>query len=229
MRVIKPKICDRAICVYKYTLSSGMYYIGATTDLRERINSHLKSFRRGILPKSIMECMGQSEYVRFEFIKFVNDRRVLKQEEERYLKQHVGLPKCLNTVDCCYSSFSKDSLYPVRMFDKDNNVINNFTSALEASKSLQVSINDIRRMVDTKSPSESYVLRKVSKRGTVVPPPIKNVIRKSVGQFDINMNLISKYNSVTEAAKSIGANRREVGKVINGYSKACKGFIFKEV
>jgi group I intron endonuclease len=59
----------------------------------------------------------------------------------------------------------------------------------------------------------------------------RELLKKRVGQYDSNNNLISEYNSVTEAAKSINISRSSIYNVCRGklnYKRA-GGFVWKYI
>ena len=50
---------------------------------------------------------------------------------------------------------------------------------------------------------------------------------RSVGQQDLNMNLIKKHDSIAEAAKDVYIHKNNIWGVINNYRKTAGGFIWK--
>lgn len=56
-----------------------------------------------------------------------------------------------------------------------------------------------------------------------------NPNKKKILQYDLNMKLIKKYNSITEAAKQLNTNQSSISRVLLGFRKQNNGFIFKYV
>jgi len=54
-----------------------------------------------------------------------------------------------------------------------------------------------------------------------------NNCNKPIEQYDLIGNFIKEYNSITIAAKEIGANCSNISAVLNGRRNKCKGFKFK--
>ena len=54
-----------------------------------------------------------------------------------------------------------------------------------------------------------------------------NVSRKSVLQFDMNMNFIKEFTSITEAGREIGCCKSSISEICSGKKNHTKGFIFK--
>lgn len=50
---------------------------------------------------------------------------------------------------------------------------------------------------------------------------------RSIGQYDLNMNLIKKHNRIVEAAKYVGIHKNNIWGVINNLRKTSGGFIWK--
>ena len=50
---------------------------------------------------------------------------------------------------------------------------------------------------------------------------------RSVGQYDLNMNLIKKHDSIAEAAKDVCIHKNNIWGVINNYRKTAGEFIWK--
>jgi len=51
---------------------------------------------------------------------------------------------------------------------------------------------------------------------------------KKVAQLDLNNNVIAIYNSIKDAAKSIGCNQCGISACITGRQKMSHGYLWKE-
>lgn len=56
---------------------------------------------------------------------------------------------------------------------------------------------------------------------------VNNPNNKTILQYDLDMNLIAKYRSVSEAAKAVGGIRQNISKCANGILKTSAGFVWK--
>ena len=52
-------------------------------------------------------------------------------------------------------------------------------------------------------------------------------LKRSVIQMDLNGKELNKFNSVKEAAESVGAFPQNIGSVCSGKQKSCKGFLWR--
>ena len=52
-------------------------------------------------------------------------------------------------------------------------------------------------------------------------------LKRSVIQMDLNGTELNKFNSVKEAAESVGAFSQNIGSVCSGKQKSCKGFLWR--
>jgi len=232
MEVIKPQLTLKAMCIYKFTLNTGFYYYGATTNLCERISSHLKSYREKRMAKSVMAALENATSIKFEFVKFVNDRKNLKKEEEKYLSRHIGLPKCLNTDIICTSGFKRgEAVFRIAKMDTTGGIIKIYDSPSIAAKDLGISRLNVQSATSIQYPRTKYILRKLKKDGSITVPikPYKECpsLRKPVYQYDKQMNFIAKHESIMAAARIICADRKGIASVVNGLQKTCKGYKFK--
>lgn len=81
----------------------------------------------------------------------------------------------------------------------------------------------------TKSENQKHAI----KHGLRTPSPMTgkfgklNHNSKSILQFDLNGNLIRKWDSISEAARYYGCNRNSISNVLLGYRKTCKGYVWK--
>ena len=233
LELIKPDLCWDAMCVYKFTLDTGFYYIGGTTNLGERISDHLKFYRSGTQAKAIMKALDEAKIITFEFVRFVNNREDLAKWEQSHLERNVGLPLCLNVHEKIITTYiAKEALHKVARVT--NGVIDKvYKSLQEAALDNGISIRTIGNNCKAKYPREKIYFRRLDKDGNIFTPaiPFRNNIKgeKSVRQYDKNLNFINQYVSMSEAARAIGITRREVGKVANGVQSTTKGFIFRLV
>ena len=50
---------------------------------------------------------------------------------------------------------------------------------------------------------------------------------RSVGQYDLNVNLIKIHNSIADAGRNVGVHKNNIWGVINNFRKTSGGFIWK--
>lgn len=162
MIVYKPEKVFFAMCVYKFTLDTGFYYYGATTDLGSRISKHVGK-NKTMNTEIVQNAFNNAKSVKFEIVRFVNDRKKLSEIELFYLKKHIGKPKCLNKSKMV-SCFERTGIKKIKarkerakkailQYDKSMNFIARFESAYQAGEKTGISRKDIGKNArnDTKT------------------------------------------------------------------------------
>jgi group I intron endonuclease len=77
----------------------------------------------------------------------------------------------------------------------------------------------IAKLLEANDRTISKILQIKKKKLSIKPSPII--------QYSKDMNIISHYNSATEAAEKLGLSRRNITSACNGNSKTYKGFIWR--
>lgn len=232
IEIIKPELTHYAMCIYKFTFSNGFYYYGATSDLGERISRHKERFRDRKFPKKILDAYDDSTFVKFEIVRFVNDRAKLAEVEETFLCAHVGLPKCLNSVITCTSAFKRgEAVFKVAKVSLNGEILKVYDSPTIAAVDLGISRNRVEIMSKSKYPRGEYALRRLTKEGIIEIPVLPyndcSSSMKPVIQYDLQMNYVARFESIGDASRKSGQDRKGISKVINGQQHTCGGFIFK--
>lgn len=222
------------MCVYKFTFSNGMYYYGATTNFGERIYVHMKRMETGEAAKSILLAASVSTFIKFEIVRYVNDKSKLMECEESYLIRNVGLPMCLNTEEHCSASFCRyKSKQRIAKCDLDGNILEIFDSPAIAAKILGTNVRNVNTATKVKYPKTKYALRRINEKGDITIPikPYREYpsFRKAVNQYDKQMNFIKQFDSIMEAARCIGVDRKSISGIIKGKVLTSGGFIFREI
>ena len=70
---------------------------------------------------------------------------------------------------------------------------------------------------------------RINSKETTMKKIINNPNRKSVGQYDLENNLIKEFHSVREAEKELNIIRQSISKVCSGKRKTAGGFIWKYI
>lgn len=231
IEVIQPSVCDQAMCVYKFTLDNGFYYYGATSNLLNRIHNHVKKYRDGKLTGSFKSAFSSAKSITFEFIRFSNSRKELKEKEEYFLSQNVGNDFCLNKDFKSTSNYKKEgSTFKVAKIFRSGEISEIFDSPKIAGIALGRSIGSIRMRVKSKYPYDGYFLRYINYKDEIINFPdlkIKDPQAVPVEQYDLNMNFIAEYSSIGEASRIIGRGFEGISLCVKGKLKTSGGFIFK--
>lgn len=118
----------------------------------------------------------------------------------------------------------------VKQYDLNWNFIKEYDSIVLAAKEMNVSKGTIRGvLIKYRKTSAGYIWRYSDDTDNDFTEKItinKNRGR-SVGQYDLNMNLIKKHDSIAEAGRNIGIHKNNIWRVINNKQNTARGFIWK--
>lgn len=228
LKLNQPDNCDQCMCVYKFTLNTGFYYYGATSNLLDRIHTHLKKYRNNKMPTVLYSATT----ITFEIVKYANNRKKLKEYEEYYLERNVGLPLCLNKEIYSTSSYQRHkSIYPIVKMDLHGNILKRYDCPAMAAIDLGKPLQLIRNALLITYPKTPYILRRLDENGNIIKPfkPFREVPsqRKPIIQYDKEMELVAKFASSEDASRHTGFDRKGISSVAKGRQKYCHGFIFK--
>lgn len=125
----------------------------------------------------------------------------------------------------------------VEQVDADGNIINTFESISEACAYTGISGMDISSLLSGKRKTAHGLSFRY--KDTMHPTKMKtgkykspfashvNALKKQVCQYDSDGNLITTYESISEASKATGINTWQISAVCNNYRKIAHGFAFK--
>lgn len=117
----------------------------------------------------------------------------------------------------------------VSSYDFDGNLVKTYNSILEAAKDVGISDPLIHKCLNGKlKQSGSYQWA----RGQERTIPSKYIMSNKGGkhaviQYDLKNNIISEFDSVSEASRKTNTHRSSIVQMLNGKSKTAGGFIWK--
>lgn len=222
------------MCVYKFTLDTGFYYIGATSNLCDRITTHMVKYRSGGLASLLKQALSVASVINFEVLRFANNTKDLGKWEEYFLKKNVGLPLCLNIQDFITASYRRgESLFKVAKVGKDGLIIETYNTPAEAAFKNKIAVSTLLNNCLAKYPNTNMFFRRLNSDGSIKVPahPMRENKsgKKPVKQFDKEMNFIAYYASVSDAARAIGVDRKRVSDLLRGLGKHVKGYTFRNI
>lgn len=216
---------------------NGKLYIGCSVDVNRRFNSHKNKLVNGVHPNLHLQQSwnkyGQEAFI-FEIIEECNDS-VLYEREHYYttyyntLDNKIGynkLPTAENKrpaylteeikqkiskskkgIPCKYKGVKR----PAEVVEK-----------IKLNRKSTAGINN--PMYGKKNPA----LSKTNRLRTKETMPSDYVWASSVAvlQYTKEMELVKKFNSVREAAKSVGRTEGAISMCITGRNKTCAGYIW---
>ena len=115
-------------------------------------------------------------------------------------------------------------------YDLNMNKIKEFNSITEASKELNIGKSNIQGVLSNhRKTAGGFVFKYIEDNNIDFTKTIsinKNIGRKVV-QYDLNMNLINVYNSISDASRKTNIHKNNIRSVIINYRKTSGGFIWK--
>jgi hypothetical protein len=118
----------------------------------------------------------------------------------------------------------------VKQYDLNWNFIKEYDSIVLAAKETNISKATIRGvLIKYRKTAAGYIWRYSDDTDIDFTEKITiNENRgRSVGQYDLNMNLIKKHDSIAEAGRNIGIHKNNIWGVINNKQNTAGGFIWK--
>ena len=115
-------------------------------------------------------------------------------------------------------------------YDLNMNKIKEFNSITEASKELNISKSNIQGvLINYRNTAGGFVFKYIEDNNIDFTKTIsinKNIGRKVV-QYDLKMNLINVYHSISDASRKTNIHKNNIRGVIINYRKTSEGFIWK--
>lgn len=122
----------------------------------------------------------------------------------------------------------------VAQYDLNGNFLKKFSSPLDAAKSIgekdSRGINDVCRL--KQKTHRKFIWRYVKTNVIEKITGFKKTessLKRKVGKYDINGNLIEIFNSITDAAFFTGNKRTNISNVLIGKQKTSRGFSWKYI
>ena len=114
---------------------------------------------------------------------------------------------------------------PVERYSKSGEYIDEFPSAIEASRQLNLNVSGI---ISCCNKDEKYSHCGGFQWKYKNDNKIIQDIQKQILQFDVNNNCIGIYESITEASDITKVSRTAISNCLSGLSKKAGGFIWKK-
>ena len=201
---------------------NGEVYVGATTSsLNQRKLDHLERAVRGESNKFHNAiCTYGADTFKWEQIDTASNVDELAQKEKKYIYEYASKENGYNSDE---GGGFKKSVY---QYDLDNGeLIQKYNSLQEATEAINSTKQHISRACLSVNKVYggfywSYELKDNFK-------PDIDLRKKTVLQFTVDGDLISEFNSVSEASKITGISKTCISRCCRGERPKTSGFIFK--
>ena len=208
-------------------------YIGQTIrTIEERFSSH-KSASKNPGDKDCALYRAMRKHGDKNFHIFEIEKNVSKTKEcllNKLNEREIYWIDFFNSYHCGYNetlggeNVSKKIFVSVDQYDKYGNLLNIFKSIREASEKTGVHESSITMCINHKNKTGGgYIWVRHGENPNL---DIKPLYSKIIKQYDLQLNLISVYNSVTEAANTNGFLSSGISAVLNNCEHSYKGFIW---
>lgn len=223
-------------------------YIGSTfyitnlkssTGFYNRLKHHIyyasKGKHRNIKIQKIADENGVDDFI-FEIIEIIKNKDEIKIREQYWIDKLDSSNKGLNispTSDSnkgCKFGFNNAKSKPICVYDIKGKLIAQFPSAREAHRIMNANPKNISSACKNKAstykklvwrfaedPFDKYVVKDVTKNYSY-----------QILQYDLNMNFIKKWNSLSEASNELKISIGNMSSCLNGRRNNAGGFIFKK-
>ncbi len=211
----------RISCVYKLSFSNGGFYIGGTNDYKKRISVYRHQMNSGKFDcKNVDIENSKSISANIKCLEIASEHENVFTMEEVYLNKYVGTSGCLNK-----SSYSDKNL-GTKWSDEQRAFLSNKMKKITKSPETKARMSAAKRKwsIDTNYKSKAFknlTQSQIDKRKKSKCRPIE--------VFDLNGNMIARYDSIKDTAIMVGSYPSSVASVCDGVRASFKGRIFKRV
>jgi molybdenum-dependent DNA-binding transcriptional regulator ModE len=118
----------------------------------------------------------------------------------------------------------------VKQYDLNWNLIKEYNSISSAAKEMNISKGTIQSVLLKNRKTAAGYIWKYSDDVNIdfsEKISINENKGRSVGQYDLNVNLIKIHNSIADAGRNVGVHKNNIWGVINNFRKTSGGFIWK--
>lgn len=215
--------------IYKIqNIENNKIYIGQSIDIAQRWREHrsdaLINRDNSILHKAIKKY-GEFNFS-YEIIEECSKEKL--DEREIYWIQYYNsmIPNGYNQTSGGYSGQGELFRKPVLQYDLKGNFIQEFESASEAARQLNVFKSNLTaacRGESTQCGGFQWKYKDSNKKISIVP----DKSGKIVYQYDKQMNLIAIFTSAVDAEKNTGIKAGNIRQCCNGRNKTAGGFVWR--
>jgi group I intron endonuclease len=226
--------------IYKITNPSGKIYIGQSINIDKRKSKYVANHTQG-QPK-IQRSITKYGWEKHEFD--IIEECAIEQLDERetYWKQHylTQFNNDWEMVLFCnlYDSgggpkseeWKKSRYIPIIQYDLKGNFIQEWDSGTHYAESRGLNSSTLIIMClknKSKTAYGSLWKYKTNNYPKIILPLVLEYEKMKVTQMDLDGNMVKEWNSILEAANSLGLKKQSIVNNLKGRSKSSGGFIWK--
>jgi hypothetical protein len=189
-KFIMPKIVSKTpvAAVYKIRFDCGSFYIGGSTNVKQRMWNWKFKLTAGIKKNArVTAAFERTTTITFEIIEYAEDASVIKLREDFYIKQSWGSELLLNRAPGAFDSTGlkwtedqikrkpiyKTASKPVGKFDQGGILLKTYESRLAAAKENGVAPERIRKCLKKYGHTvNGFVYKQLNASGEYIEAPI---------------------------------------------------------
>lgn len=216
--------------IYKITNKiNNKCYIGQSIHIEQRWKEHIQGKGNKPLHQDIQQY--GIENFSFEIIELCSSK--LLDSKEKYWINYYNTDKIgYNQKDIGFNIYAVETTRKnIYCYDLEGNFIQKYNSLAEAERLSGIDNSNISRAAKTHGRTKQYqwsyiFYPKLSPYKRYMGNVGKNST-KAVIQYDLNMNKIQQYNSITEASQKTGINVSSISGVCHFKRKTAGGYIWR--
>lgn len=191
-------------------------YIGQTINYEKRIKEHLylRKDRKNMIIDSAINKYGKENF-EFKIIDIAYSQNKIDELERKYIKEYNSLiPNGYNILKGGRKQQGSWNNKPIYIYDLNGKFIKEYESSLELEResSGKYKCRQIRRACNSKTHFYKDILIKFKSDNFKITNYKKpqSSKKKKVIQYDLNGNIIKKFNSIIEASNETKTSRTSI-------------------
>lgn len=226
---------ENTYIIYKLTSPSNGVYIGQTSKtIEERAGKdgryYIQTKDNKFLQPLIAHAIIKYGWVNFK--KEILFENLTKEEaddiEIKTIAEYKTKGKCYNVSDGGNGLIGVNNR-KIKQYSLNGDFIKEWNSLKDAEQSLNIKkaqANISACCLGKKKRAYGYIWRYSESNLPVIP---LTPYRTTIGQYDINGNLIATFKTIKEASQTLGVSETGIGNVLHNRAKTSGGYVWKFV
>ena len=219
-------------------LTDKKYYVsnlGRFKNIYEQIMDNYKVNENGYIKVYIYKkTIALHRLVAYTFLENPENKEQVNHKDGNKLNNKVeNLEWCSNAENQKHKfemGLGNNFTRKVKQYDLNWNLIKEYNSISSAAKEMNISKGTIQSVLLKNRKTAAGYIWKYSDDVNIdfsEKISINENKGRSVGQYDLNVNLIKIHNSIADAGRNVGVHKNNIWGVINNFRKTSGGFIWK--
>lgn len=193
-------------CVYQLTFSNGRFYIGSTNNLQKRLAKWGERLLSGDINKKIKFFVKDKFDCKVDVLEYVEDRAILFDREDYYIKRNIVNPMLLNRAKGAY--FSSKHTFT----SKEKGALKGTSFTPERKRQISDRLKGRVLTTEWKAKIKESERRRAGKQ---------------VNQYTPDGVFVKAYRCIGDAAEALNISSKSIRKVAYKTKKKTHGFVFR--